>query len=120
MWQAGDTILRREVRNDGWAWLRTRVLVVRDSPDLLATYLAEGTPLEFPPGPETHPWASRQGWEGHGTLMLQRPGEMHAIWVFWQGPERTFHGWYVNIQEPFRRTRASCLSPPERLPDLQP
>src|SRR5260221_14097344 len=35
--------------------------------------------------------------------MLQRPGEMHAIWVFWQGPHREFAGWYVNIQEPFRR-----------------
>jgi predicted RNA-binding protein associated with RNAse of E/G family len=24
--------------------------------------------------------------------------------VFWEGPERRFAGWYVNIQEPFRRT----------------
>jgi predicted RNA-binding protein associated with RNAse of E/G family len=36
--------------------------------------------------------------------MLQRPGEAHAIWVFWHGPEREFAGWYVNLQEPFRRT----------------
>jgi hypothetical protein len=104
MWSEGEMILRREVRNDGWAWLQTEVRVVRDSPDLLATYIAEGTPFEFPPGPEAHPWAGREGWEGHGVLMLQRPGELHAIWVFWQGPERAFHGWYVNIQEPFRRT----------------
>jgi len=104
MWSEGETILRREVRNDGWAWLQTRVQVVRDDPNLLATYIAEGTPFEFPPGPETHPWAGRQAWEGHGVLMLQRPGELHAVWVFWQGPERAFHGWYVNLQEPFRRT----------------
>ena len=38
--------------------------------------------------------------------MLQRPGEAHAIWVFWRGPRRTFAGWYVNLQEPFRRTEA--------------
>src|SRR5581483_11995212 len=41
---------------------------------------------------------------GHGVLMLQRPGEAHAVWVFWDGPERDFAGWYVNLQEPFRRT----------------
>jgi hypothetical protein len=31
---------------------------------------------------------------------------MHAVWVFWQGPERELGAWYVNIQEPFRRTSA--------------
>ena len=36
-------------------------------------------------------------------LMLQRPGEAYAIWVFWYGAERAFRGWYVNLQEPFRR-----------------
>ena len=36
--------------------------------------------------------------------MLQRPRDWCAIWLFWHGPERAFHGWYVNVQEPFRRT----------------
>jgi len=105
MWSEGDTIVRREVRNDGWVWMQMPVQVVRDEPGLLVTYTAEGTPLEFPPGPEVHPWASVRGaWEGHGVLALQRPDEMHAVLVFWQRPEREFAGWYVNIQEPFRRT----------------
>ena len=38
--------------------------------------------------------------------MLQRPGESHAIWHFWEGPERRFAGWYVNFQRPFVRTEA--------------
>ena len=29
---------------------------------------------------------------------------MHALWVFWVGPGRDLAGWYVNLQEPFRRT----------------
>jgi hypothetical protein len=29
---------------------------------------------------------------------------MHALWVFWDGPARELGMWYVNIQEPFRRT----------------
>jgi hypothetical protein len=36
--------------------------------------------------------------------MLQRPGEAHAIWHFWDGPERRFAGWYANFQRPFVRT----------------
>jgi predicted RNA-binding protein associated with RNAse of E/G family len=36
--------------------------------------------------------------------MLQRPGEAYAVWVFWSGPDREFDCWYINLQEPFRRT----------------
>src|SRR5881227_2050043 len=56
--------------------MQTRVLVVRDEPGLLVTYLAEGTPFTFVPGPEVHPWADREAWQGHGVLQLQRPGEL--------------------------------------------
>jgi hypothetical protein len=103
MWSEGDVIVRREVRNDGWAWLELPVVVVRDEPELLATYVPEGAPFTFPPGPEVHPWAGRDCWQGHGVLMLQRPGESHAVWVFWDGPDREHAAWYLNIQEPFRR-----------------
>ena len=37
-------------------------------------------------------------------LMLQRPGEAHAVWHFWDGPDRDFRCWYLNLQSPFRRT----------------
>jgi hypothetical protein len=65
-----------------------------------------GSPLAFADDffGRPHPWSHRDRWEGHGVLQLQRPGEMHAIWVFWEGPERDFLCWYVNLQEPFRRT----------------
>jgi hypothetical protein len=48
--------------------------------------------------------SGRAAWHGHGVLMQQRPDEAHAIWIFWDGPEREFRGWYVNLQEPLRRT----------------
>ena len=38
--------------------------------------------------------------------MLQRPGDTYAVWVFWHGAEREFRSWYLNLQEPFRRTEA--------------
>jgi hypothetical protein len=109
MWREGDIVLRREVLNDGRSWAEVPVIVVRDEPELLATYIASGAPFRFPPGEwptatGVHPWAGKERWHGHGVLMLQRPGEGHAVWVFWLGEQRAFHGWYVNLQEPFRRT----------------
>lgn len=109
VWAEGEVILRREVLNDGRMWLEVPVVVVCDEPALLATYIPEGARFHFPvgdwPTPSgVHPWHGRGAWQGHGLLMLQRPGEAHAIWVFWHGPEREFRGWYVNLQEPFRRT----------------
>ncbi|MGZ4319999.1 MAG: DUF402 domain-containing protein [Gaiellaceae bacterium] len=111
MWTEGQVVIRREVLNDGQAWLEVPVIVVRDDDDLLATFIAQGAPFRFPPGPwpaphGRHPWHGKERWHGHGVLMLQRPGEGHAVWLFWRGARRTFAGWYVNIQEPFRRTPA--------------
>jgi hypothetical protein len=108
MWSEGELIVRREVLNDGRAWAEFPVRVVQDTPELLATEIFEGTPFTFPegnwPSPDgKHPWAGRGCWTGNGTLTLQRPGEAYAVWVFWDGLERTFEAWYVNFQEPFRR-----------------
>jgi len=101
----GETIVRREVWR-GVPWLATVVVVVEDTDDLLATYLPEEAPFSFPTSSDgrLHPWTGRDRWEGHGVLMLQRPRESYAVWHFWDGPERLFAGWYLNLQEPFRRT----------------
>lgn len=92
----------------GRPWLVVPVYVVDDD-ELLVTYIPEGAPFGFPAGswptPDgRHPWHVKRAWEGHGTLMLQRPDESYAVWHFWAGPERRFTGWYINLQEPFRRT----------------
>ena len=108
MWSEGDLIVRREVLNDGRCWAEFPVRVVQDHDELLATYIFSGTRFTFPEGDwpiegGVHPWAGRERWTGHGCLNLQRPGEAYAVWVFWEGPERAFQGWYLNLQEPFRR-----------------
>jgi hypothetical protein len=105
---SGEVVLLREVLNDGQVWLVSPVRVVADTSDLLALYLAEGTPFGFPEGDfpgGPHPWSGRDRWHGHGVLMLHHPGDMHGVWVFWEGAEREFAGWYLNIQEPPRRWR---------------
>jgi len=106
VWGQGYWIVRREVWR-GRPWFGTVVRVVEDTDDLLVTYIPTGAPFGFPAGDwpgGVHPWHGRSGWEGHGTLELQRRGEPHAVWHFWEEPERRFAGWYLNFQRPFVRT----------------
>ena len=35
--------------------------------------------------------------------MVQRPGDHYAIWHFWDGPDRNFVCWYLNLQTAFVR-----------------
>ena len=125
MWSEGDVIVRREVRNEGWACARgCRSSSCATRANSSRTYLPEGARCHVPAGPRSR-IRGRTAAPGRATasLMLQRPGEAHAIWVFWDGPEREFAGWYVNFQEPFRRTgtrlrhagpRARHLASPRR------
>lgn len=104
-WTVGQAIVRREIWR-GQPWIANVVVVVEDTAELLATYLPEGSLFAFPPSADgrPHPWSGRGAWTGHGVLMLQRPDEAYAVWLFWHGPERRFERWYLNLQEPFRRT----------------
>jgi uncharacterized protein DUF402 len=105
-WQPGEQIVRRELCL-GRPWLGQAAIVVRDAEDLLALFVAEGSELAYPGGDwpgGLHPWHGKERWHGHGVLQLQRPGEAHAVWLFWTGPERHLDFWYVNLQAPFRRT----------------
>lgn len=105
-WTPGDVVVWSE------SWRGTRyysvpVRIVEDSEQQLVYFLAEGTRFRFPRGAwpfaDSHPWAHKDGWRGHGVLVQYRPGKAHTIWHFWQGEERRFAGWYVNMQEPLRR-----------------
>jgi hypothetical protein len=83
--------------------------VVEDAGDEIVTFISPGAELGFVEGPwptrdARHPWHGRAGWEGHGSLMVQRVGEPYAVWHFWSGPDREFQCWYINLQAPFERT----------------
>jgi len=90
-------------------WLGAPVFVVDDSPTQLVSYFAPGGEFGFVDGhwptPDgAHPWFGRGVWEGHGCLMVQRPGDHLAVWHFWDGPDREFVCWYLNLQTNFVRT----------------
>jgi hypothetical protein len=96
----GTTVVRREVLH-ARPWLITPVRVVADD-DVLAVWLAEDTPFEFPPHPfGPHPWSGRDRWVDTGVLQLHRPDDAYAVWGFFRG-ER-LDRWYVNFQAPYVR-----------------
>jgi predicted RNA-binding protein associated with RNAse of E/G family len=43
-------------------------------------------------------------WSRGATVLLIRPTEAHAIHIMWDNSHQ-FVGWYVNLQEPLRRTK---------------
>ena len=47
MWSEGEVVLRREVLNDGRCWAEFPVVVVRDEPRLLATYIPKARRSRF-------------------------------------------------------------------------
>lgn len=118
MWTMGDQVLLRHRWGGSFSWVEP-VTVVEDSPACVALYLAMGTPIKRPVAPDGEPaprastlavagpatWHLGDGtWVEHSVLWLVRPGEAHAIGLFWRGPEREFVGWYGNLQAPLART----------------
>jgi hypothetical protein len=121
-WEPGEVVVRREVlghapgfhppqRPDwyGRPWLGVPVHVVADTGDQLVTYIGEGAEIacvegDWPTPDGLHPWHHKSRWQGHGCLMVQRPGDHHAVWHFWDGPDREFRCWYVNLQVDALRT----------------
>jgi hypothetical protein len=101
-WQYGDVVVARDVM-DGKPWLAMPQYVVDDTADLLVTYLAEGTPIGYLPHSD-HPWYPQPVWQGSGKLELRRPGDTYSVLHYWRGTDGEFSGWYLNLEEPFRRT----------------
>jgi predicted RNA-binding protein associated with RNAse of E/G family len=116
-WSPGNQIVYREVWR-GKVWTARPVTVVQDGPDLIALYLCSGTRWKIPAIDEN---ADREDqfnrllhanswqlvdttWMWGDTLILTRPGEAHVVHVMWTHENRYFSGWYINLQEPLRRT----------------
>jgi predicted RNA-binding protein associated with RNAse of E/G family len=96
---------------DGHVWAARPMTVVRDDPDVIALYMAIGTPWKRPVAPDGSvlrmPWRewtlADDVWRRRSFLHLVGPGEAHAAMVAFD-EEGRFAGWYINLQEPLRRT----------------
>lgn len=86
-------------------------LTVVEDADRLLLWAAPGTLfkrpalLHFPiPQLAAGDWTlTDSSWFGGGALMISEPQAAHAVWVTWDSAGE-FSGWYVNLEEPRRRT----------------
>jgi len=116
---AGETVVLQEVWR-GRLWSARPAIVVADQPNLTAFWLPAGTRWKAATTPPTREPARIRGerlaqslvrgdwiltdhdWD-MSTLWVSDPGAGHAVGISWR-PNGEFAGWYVNLQEPFRRT----------------
>jgi uncharacterized protein len=118
MWSYGDAIVLR-YRNCGRISWVSPMIVVEDSPECVALFMAAETPQKRPVQldgtpisralsyEERHALLWRLGdavWRENGVLMLTRPGAAQSFWAFWRNADWSFIGWYVNLQAPLTRT----------------
>jgi hypothetical protein len=88
------------------------VTVVRDDPDLTALYWPAGTPEKLPEervSPQQLLSTEQvrlvdRVWVDTDVLMLATPGAAHAVYAMWEEGRTGFRCWYVDLQEPLRRT----------------
>lgn len=111
-WQRGETAVLREV-SQGRVWTARPLTVVADDEEGVALYLPQGMRWQRPADPVSGrwmrlrhgPWTLRESELTGGRLLhLLQPGAAHAIHLWWLAPDWRFAGWYVNLQEPFRRS----------------
>jgi hypothetical protein len=105
-----SVVLRYITRFDSQPGMSWPYRVVEDRDDLLALYIPKGAQYARW-GRPPQPGAPRgplelDGWR-RDVLRLMFPGKGHSIWLFWErddGGKREFTSYYVNMEEPFRRT----------------
>ena len=109
-WLPGENATLRGVgRKVIWAY---PTIVVQDKDDLIALYLPAGVH-----GKNTDHRVSVQEyfssekikilnhtWERTDVLMLIVPGESFSTYIMWDTGTKNLDCWYINLQEPIRRT----------------
>jgi hypothetical protein len=88
--------------------------VIADSDELLALFIARGSVCKADPKQtaaqklraERQPRPTHDVVWRHDTLRLMFPGAAHSVWLFWEGDgaSRRLLRYFVNLEEPFRRT----------------
>lgn len=113
---AGEQIAHRSVdRANGIVMTVLPQIVVRDDPELIATYMPAGSLTKRRTGDRSGGPRGRQlmtwdgghedrPWTGTSVLMLHCPGDGFSLWCAWDADRWLPAWWYLNIEEPWRRT----------------
>ncbi len=109
-WEPGDAVVLREVWH-GRVWTARPAVVVEDTPEQQMFYVPSDVRWMCPTPPEggrlripTDGWVlEERPSDGVRVLSFAWPGVAHAVLLMWS-PEGKLLRWYVNLQEPLRRT----------------
>jgi hypothetical protein len=113
-WHPGDIIVLRGLGQNK-IWYALPVIVVQDTPDLMAVYWRAGTCGKWrmkPTWDKVTPHDVRfiplemhdRTWNKTDVLMLIPPAAAHAIYVMWEAGQQNHLCWYINLQDPIHRT----------------
>jgi hypothetical protein len=111
MRSSGETALLRFIRY-GQVRRASPHVIVQDDGELVALYIPAGAPSKVAVfdgrpirGQADREWALRDHvWDTYHVLRLIRFGAGHSVELFWHEHDDSFAGWYVNMQEPLRRS----------------
>ncbi|HJP40598.1 MAG TPA: DUF402 domain-containing protein [Dehalococcoidia bacterium] len=107
--RVGETVALRYITRNGKPGMSWPFRVVSDTEDLVALHIPAGATYARW-GRSLSPPLQRASLEPktwrREILRLMYPGRNHSIWLFWaeEEGEREFSAYYVNFEEPFRRT----------------
>lgn len=108
----GDVVALRYITTDARIEMCWTCRVVEDRQDVLALFIAAGSPYKA--GPKRSARAKRAAprpdlppdeyvWRAD-TLRLMLPGRRHSVLLFFEAGQPRLLKYFVNMEEPFRRT----------------
>jgi hypothetical protein len=110
----GEVVVLRYITTDGRIEMCWPCRIVADADDVVALFIAAGS--VYKAGPKKSAAEKRRAerrptppdeyvWR-NDTLRLMFPGACHSVSLFWagDGPNRELLRYFVNMEEPFRRT----------------
>ena len=104
-WQPGDEVVLRYITRYGNApGMSWPAHVVEDRDDVLALYIPKGATYMNWSREPGQPRRLVESYWRRDMLRLMFPETGHSVWCFWEGEDRHFMAWYVNFEEPYRRT----------------
>jgi len=108
-WNPGDSIVLREVW-EGKVWSARPVIVVEDSIDVTALYIADGSawkrPFDADGSPKRIPagnWKLGDDLWTNDVIRISLPGERFSVLPI-QDQDKQLRFWYLNIETPLRRS----------------
>lgn len=107
----GDQVLLRHVFR-GHIASALPMTVVEETDERVVLYLRQGSPIRWlDPYAGLPAWVEgghrtiAREWEDKNVVQIVSRGRAHATYAWWWAATEEHLGWYVNLQEPLRRTR---------------